>query len=87
MTCRFQIKIARTNLFHCAVHDGFFGWAHLWKSGDEVSDPCPLCKLAVEGDPMTVAREVQPDEWGRIAGGRIREEDWAMLEKVKNEQR
>lgn len=82
MTCRFQIRIANTGMFQCAIRDGFSGWAHLWKEGDEVSDPCPLCKLAIEGEPLTVEREVPPREWGQVAGARIREEDWEKLAEV-----
>jgi hypothetical protein len=80
MTCRFEIRIRKTQRFQCAAKFGFDGHAYLW-AHDDLHDPCPGCPIMIEGKLSVIEHELKPAEFASVAGKRIRRTDWIEIER------
>ena len=79
MPCRFEMQIRKSamgNVFHCAARDSIAGFLYLWSHKPTWRDPCNQCPYFVSGEPTTVERELNYEDFCKMSGAVIRSEDW-----------
>jgi hypothetical protein len=78
-TCRFRLMIdGRT--FQCAARHDHKGWAYVWEQ-TTWRNPGRDCNLYVQGEGLHVGHELRWHEFCKIAGERIRPQDWEKWQK------